>query len=225
MIKPIKGSFKSFHDYIRIKGHNDKEVDPKQFTRLETDEKILYITFDTCPTNTCDFDIVNWLTKTGVEASIFLNVEWYKINKSKGLDFLNSDKFTIGGHGYQHRRPSRQSFAEQTKDIDACVNFIQNEMNREVKWYRCPFGKPNEDTFNILDPLGIRYASWAGHVFDKTAPGLPDPNELSRQYMKSNTRPGDIWLFHINGEGIESAKILTEAYQWGIENGYQFKKL
>lgn len=225
MINPIKGTFKTFQDYVKVTGHNDKELDPKQFTRIETDEKILYLTFDTCPDNEVNFDIINWLTKTGVEATIFLNIEWYKRNISKGLEFLNSDQFTIGGHGYNHERPIRQSFTEQTHDIDACVNYITNVLRREVKWYRSPYGKPNEDTFNILGPLGIRYASWAGHVFDKTAPDLPNPNDSSRQYMKSYTKPGDIWLFHINGEGIESAKVVKEAYEWAIKNGYQFKKL
>jgi peptidoglycan/xylan/chitin deacetylase (PgdA/CDA1 family) len=225
MIKPIKGTFKTFHNYIKIIGHNDKELDPKQFTKIDTEEKVLYLTFDTCPTNVVDFDMVDWLLSNKIPATIFLNIEWYKKNKSKGLDFLKSPQFTIGGHGYNHERPANQDFREQTYDIDSCVNFIQNELNRDVKWYRSPYGKPNEDTINILDGLGIRYASWAGHVFDKSVPDLENPNKVALAYLAQNTLPGDILLFHINGEGINSLEILKIAYTWATDKGYSFKKL
>ena len=225
MINPIKGTFKTFHNFIKIIGHNDKEIDPKQFTRIDTEEKVLYLTFDTCPTNGVDFDTVNWLTENKIPATIFLNIEWYKTNKSQDLSFLKSSQFTIGGHGFNHKRPSRQDLREQTYDVDSCVNFIQNELKREVKWYRCPYGKPNEDTINILEPLGIRYASWAGHVFDKSVPDLANPNKVALSYLSQHTRPGDILLFHINGEGINTLEILKIAYTWAIEQGYSFKKL
>jgi peptidoglycan/xylan/chitin deacetylase (PgdA/CDA1 family) len=225
MIKPIKGTFKSFHDYIKTKGHNEKELDPNQIHNIPTEEKILYLTFDTCPTHEVDFEVVNWLVKNKIPATIFLNIEWYKNNETKDLSFLKSDQFSIGGHGFAHKRPSRQDLREQTYDIDSCVNFIQNELKREIKWYRCPYGKPNEDTINILNGLGLKFASWAGHVFDKTEPDLPNPNILSMDYIKDYTIKGDIWLFHINKEGINTFEILQQAYKWAIDNGYRFEKM
>ncbi len=225
MIRPIKYTFKSFYDYVKVTGHNDKEFDPKQYTRIKTEDKVLYITFDTCPTDECDFDIVDWLIEEKIPATIFLNKTWYTQNEDKGLGFLKLPQFSIGGHGYHHERPLRQSYREQNEDITQCVNFIYSELGKKIKWYRSPYGKPNEDTTNILQDFGIRYASWAGPVFDKTAPDLPNPNELARIYLNNGVRPGDIWVFHINGEGIETLKILKEAYQWGIDNGYRFEKL
>ena len=165
------------------------------------------------------------VTENKIPATIFLNIEWYKRNKSQDLSFLRSDQFEIGGHGFEHKRPSRQDLREQTYDIDSCVNFIQNELKRDVKWYRSPYGKPNEDTINILEPLGIRYASWAGHVFDKSVPDLANPNKVALAYLSQSTRPGDILLFHINGEGINTLEILKIAYTWATEQGYSFKKL
>ena len=225
MIKPIKGTFKSFHDYIKIKGHNSKEFDPNQIRNIPTDEKILYLTFDTCPTHEVDFEVVNWLVKNKIPATIFLNIEWYKNNETEDLSFLKSDQFSIGGHGYKHIRPLRQNLEEQTLDINACVNWILNGIQRKIKWYRSPYGKPNEDTINILNKLGLKFASWAGHVFDKTAPDLPNPNILSMDYIKDHTIKGDIWLFHINKEGINTLEILQQAYKWAIDNGYRFEKM
>ena len=225
MIKPIKGTFKSFHDYIKIIGHNDKELDPNQFTRIKTEEKVLYLTFDTCPTDEIESNVVDWLIQNKIPATIFLNIEWYKRNEKKDLSFLKSDQFSLGGHGYKHMRPNRQNFEEQVLDIKACVNWILNGLQRKIEWYRSPYGKPNEDTINILNDLGIKYASWAGHIFDKTAPDLPDPNKLSIDYIKNYTKSGDIWVFHINGEGIKTLEILQQSYNWAISQGYRFEKL
>ena len=222
---PIKGTFQSFKDYIKIKGHGDKELDPNQIQRIETEDRVLYLTFDTCPTSEVDTEMVEWLIDNKIPATIFLNVEWFTKNRDKDLSFLKSKQFSIGGHGFKHIRPLRQTESEQEADIHKCINFIKIELDRDVKWYRSPYGKPNEDTINILTELGIQFASWAGHVFDKTDPDLPNPNELSLNYAKRYTRPGDIWIFHINGEGINSLKTLKDIYEWAISNKYQFKKL
>lgn len=225
-IKPIKGTFKSFFDYIRVKGHNEKEFDPNQIQKIDTKgEKILYLTFDTCPTDEVDFEIINWLIDNKIKSTIFLNVEWYERNYEKGLQFLESDLFSIGGHGHQHIRPARQNFDEQFKDISSCIDFIRRELRVNLKWYRSPYGKPNEDTINILKNFGIKFASWRGYVFDKTAPGLPDPNELSKNYIENYTQSGDIWVFHINGEGIKTFEVLKNSYNWAVKNGYRFEKL
>jgi peptidoglycan/xylan/chitin deacetylase (PgdA/CDA1 family) len=225
MNTPIKGTFKTFRDYVKIKGHNDKEIDPNQYTRIDTKEKTLFLTFDTCPSNTVNLDVVDWLIENKIPATIFLNVQWYKSNKSKDLSFLKSPQFTIGGHGYNHIRPINQNLKEQTLDIDSCIGFIKSELDIDIKWYRSPYGKPNEDTINILKKLNINYASWAGYVFDKSAPDVQSPTESALEYLKNHTFPGDILIFHINGEGIKTLDTLKDAYNWAIENKYEFKKL
>jgi peptidoglycan/xylan/chitin deacetylase (PgdA/CDA1 family) len=125
MIKPIKGTFKTFHNYIKIIGHNDKELDPKQHTHISSEDKVLYITFDTCPTDEVDYDIVNWLIENKIQSTIFLNIKWLKMNEDKNLSFLKNNLFELGGHGYDHKRPTRQSFTEQRRDINRCVKTIE----------------------------------------------------------------------------------------------------
>lgn len=225
MIKPIKGTFKTFFDYVDVKGHNDKEFDPNQITNMKTDDKILYLTFDTCPTNSVDYDIVNWLIKNQIQSTIFLNIEWYKNNKNKDLSFLKNDLFTIGGHGFQHIRPMRQNYEEQKRDILQCVDFIKNELDIDIKFYRSPYGRPNEDTINILNELNIKFVSWSGYIFDKTQINHSKPNETSIGYIKKYTMPGDIWIMHINKEGINTFETLKKAFDIVTNKGYQFVKL
>ena len=90
MFKGIKGEFKTFHNFIKIKGHGEKEIDPNQITNIKTAEKCLYLTFDTCPTSEVDFEIVDFLIHNLIESTIFLNASWYYKNKHQNLSFLKN---------------------------------------------------------------------------------------------------------------------------------------
>ena len=111
MNRPIKGSFKTFREYIKITGHNDKELDPKQFTRIKSSEKVLYLTFDTCPTDEVDYQIVNWLIDNKIPATIFLNIKWMLKNEGKDLSFLSNDLFFFF---LMIRRPPRSTLFPYT---------------------------------------------------------------------------------------------------------------
>lgn len=226
MIYPIKGQFKTFKNYIKIKGHNSKEVDPREIKNIPSSDKIVYLTFDTCPTDKVDFDIVNFLIDNKIEATIFLNIDWYKRNKEKGLEFLKNPLFSIGGHGYNHMRPFRQSFAEQLKDIESCINFIEKEFNTEVKLYRSPYGTPNEDTFSILDSLSLKFISWAGHIMDRKAENVDYDLEKNLElYAEKYVKTGDVLIFHINLEDENSFLFLKKTYRILKANGFSFKKI
>lgn len=226
MIYPIKGQFKTFKTFIKQKGHNEKELDPKQIKNIPSSDKVVYLTFDTCPTDKVDFDIVNFLQDNNIEATIFLNIDWYKRNKAKDLSFLKNPLFSIGGHGYKHIRPIHQTVEEQTSDITNCINFIKNELETEVKLYRSPYGTPNEDTFNILSSLGIRFISWAGHVTDRESESVDYDLEKNLEiYMKQYIKSGDILIFHINLEDENSFPFLKTTHQILSASGFSFKKI
>jgi peptidoglycan/xylan/chitin deacetylase (PgdA/CDA1 family) len=127
MNRPIKGSFKTFREYIKITGHNDKELDPKQFTRIKSNDRVLYLTFDTCPTDEVDYQIINWLIDNKIPSTIFLNIKWMMKNEDKDLSFLSNDLFEIGGHGFDHRRPTTQNIGEQRRDINRCIKTIKEK--------------------------------------------------------------------------------------------------
>lgn len=225
MFKGIKGEFKTFHNFIKIKGHGEKEIDPNQITNIKTAEKCLYLTFDTCPTSEVDFEIVDFLIGNSIESTIFLNASWYYKNKHQNLDFLKNPLFAIGGHGFLHKRPLNQDYTEQKGDIAACLDFLKLELDIKPKWYRVPYGKPNEDTINIFRENGLKCASWAGHVFDKTDLEGDDVDDKAFFYLKHFTIPGDILIFHINGEGINTLATLKKACNRAYNNGFKFKKL
>lgn len=208
------------------KGHNEKEIDSRQIKRISTDEKVIYLTFDMCPTKELDEDLIDWLIGEGHEATFFVCVDWIKQNRDKNLSFLNHSGFTIGGHGFHHVDTLKQSNEEQIKDIDLACNWWKTEMGKKIKWYRVPFGHPTETTFQELEKRRMKCASWSGPVFDKVAKGLSvDPNSLAKEYTENQIRPGDIWIMHANGEGKNTFSILKSFTEMIQEKGFSYRKL
>lgn len=220
---PILGHFKTYKNFIEIKGHNDRFIDPLQIKSLN--DNCIYLTFDTCPTSEVNFDVIKWLHENEIEHTIFLNSNWYKLNSSKDLSFLKSPLCTIGGHGFNHKRAFHMTYDEQYEDVLKCKDFIKDELGIDIKWYRSPWGRPNEDTHKILSTLDLRFASWSGFIFDKQSDESKiDLQKSSIDYIKNNIKGGEILIFHINGQGKNTLGLLKETYNI-LKSKYDFKKL
>lgn len=213
-----------FGDFQR-KGHNDKEMDFRHIKRIGED-KVIYLTFDICPSTKLDTEIIDFLTSSNYEASFFVCVDWVRKNQgSLDFSFLDNPSFTIGGHGFRHIDPLKQSNDEQLEDLNKALNYW-TDLGKKIHWYRTPYGHPNETTFSFLEKNGIKCASWSGPVFDKKSDGIHlNPNEAAKFYIENSLRNGDIVLMHANGEGINTLKLLKEFTYNLSKQGYKFKKL
>jgi peptidoglycan/xylan/chitin deacetylase (PgdA/CDA1 family) len=221
----ISHRFLKFGEYQR-KGHNEKELDPREIKRIDTTDKVVYLTFDMCPTKELATDVIDWLISNKIQATFFVCVDWYKQNQDKDLSFLDNPLFTIGGHGFHHVDPLLQSNDEQSTDITNAVSFWLKEKNKKIEWYRVPHGHPTETTFEKFRELNIKSASWSGPVFDKVVKGLDrKPNELAKFYVENSIQPGDIWIMHANGEGINTFELLKQFTEKIQSQGYSYRKL
>jgi peptidoglycan/xylan/chitin deacetylase (PgdA/CDA1 family) len=213
-----------FGEYQR-KGHNDKEMDPRQIKRVGND-RVIYLTFDMCPSDKLDTGIIDFLVSNKCEASFFVCVDWIEFNEgSTDLSFLNNSLFTIGGHGYRHVDPLKQSNYEQDQDINKALDYW-TKAGKTIRWYRVPYGHPTETSFKWFSHYGIKCASWAGPVFDKKSDSVPyNPNDAAKFYIENSLTNGDIVLMHANGEGINTLNLLKEFTYNLSKQGYTFKKL
>ena len=213
-----------YGDFQR-KGHNEKELDDRQIKRIDTEKKEIYLTFDVCPSDTIDTEIFDWLIDNHIQSSLFITVE--SMNKHKYLnDIVEYSNFTIGGHGYKHIDPLKQSIDEQTRDIQATYDWWLKEKSLKLKWYRVPYGHPTESTIDKLDSLNLKCVSWSGPVFDRKAKGVDsNPNEEAQFYLNNSLLPGDIWIMHPNGTGLNTFKLLKEFTEKIKDLGFVYKKL
>jgi peptidoglycan/xylan/chitin deacetylase (PgdA/CDA1 family) len=220
----IDSLFLKFGDFQR-KGHMEKELDPRQITRIENSNS-LYLTFDMCPSHKLDIDVINWLIDNKIRATFFVNVTWLKENKNEDLSFLNNKLFTIGGHGFHHVDNLKQSNLQQSIDIDICYEYLTQTLKHKIKWYRVPYGHPTETTFKQLDKFGLKCASWSGPVLDREVKSIAEKNEKEYlTFFNLSLRPGDLLILHANGTGKETIEILKELKLIADKRGYNFDKL
>jgi len=226
----IASTFLKFGDFQR-KGHMEKELDPRQITRISDENSpykssSIYLTFDLCPSHSLDMKIMKWLEDNKAGATFFVNVDWLNKNKDADLSFLTNPQFTIGGHGFKHVDTLKQSNFQQSLDIHMCYEELSKRLEIPVKWYRVPFGHPTETTFKQLNKLGLKCASWSGPVLDKEAKEISQKNEKEYQaFFNLSLRSGDLLILHANGTGIDTIEILEQLKEIAKERGYTFDKL
>jgi len=220
----ISNRFLKFGEYTKI-DNNTKEFDPRQVSSLFVLDDSVFLTFDMCPTDEIDQDVIEYLIQNQISATFFVNVRWFLQNKNKDLSFLNNPLFTIGGHGYDHIDPMKQSENEQIKDIQDCLEFWKG-LNKTIKWYRVPHGHPTETVLNFFENNNLRCASWEGPVFDKQSKYTKyDPNEAAKIYIENSLKPGDILIMHANGEGKNTIDLLKMVVTKCQSKGFNFRRL
>ena len=226
----IASTFLKFGDFQR-KGHMEKELDPRQITRIDDSNSpyksnSIYLTFDLCPSHGLDLKVMKWLDDNKAGATFFVNIDWLNSNKDTDLSFLTNSQFTIGGHGFKHVDTLKQSNAQQALDIHMCYDELTKRITEPIKWYRVPFGHPTETTFKELSKLGLKCASWSGPVLDREVKEISQKNEKEYQtFFDLSLRSGDLLILHANRTGIDTLEILEQLKKIAEERGYTFDKL
>jgi len=220
----IKNRFLKFGEFQKI-DNNTKEFDPRQIKSFDSSSQSIHLTFDMCPTNVLESSIIEYLIKNKINATFFINVKWIENNSDKDLSFMKNPLFSIGGHGFNHIDPMKESNEEQINDIDKCLKFWKDR-EIEIKWYRVPHGHPTENVLTYFDSIGLKCASWKGPVFDKKSKYTHyDPNEVAEIYIKRSLKSGDILIMHANGEGDNTLDILKMLIKESTSKGLGFRKL
>ena len=220
MIKDVKnGVFSKYHDFIvkkshiNLRGYMDKELDPRAIKNLGGDS--IYITFDLCPSDGYNEDVVNWLIENKIEATFMLSYKWWLMNKGKDLSFLKNPLFSIQGHGYEHLPCNELSEEEQRDEIDGSIEFIKREFGKEITYYRFPLGSITDYSIKYLNSKGIRYLAWTGVILDKFKPyeERDHRRNMALTELKTNIKDGDILILHANKSGyktFDTLKIIKE---------------
>jgi peptidoglycan/xylan/chitin deacetylase (PgdA/CDA1 family) len=221
----ISNRFLKYGEYVKI-DNNTKEFDSRQISSLFVMDKSVFLTFDMCPTNELDVEVIEYLIENRIPATFFVNVRWFLQNKSQwDLSFLKNPLFTIGAHGYDHIDPLKQSDEEAIHDIELCLEFW-SDFDIKIKWYRVPHGHPSEAVLNYFEKNGLKCASWEGPVFDKQSKYTQyHPNDAAKIYIKNSLKPGDILIMHANGEGLNTIDILKMTVDECKTRGFGFRAL
>lgn len=200
-----------------------EELEPFNAVYMEeTQEKVLYLTFDAGYENGNTPAILDALKKHNAPAAFFI-VGHYLESSPDLVKRMIEEGHIVGNHSYHHPDMSQMNREEFEKELGALESLYEEKFETKMaKYYRPPQGKFSENNLSIAKELGYKTCFWSLAYVDWDVENQPSHEEAIEKLTK-RVHPGAIVLLHstskTNGEIMDD--ILTK---WE-EMGYTFKSL
>ncbi len=189
----------------------------------DTDEKIIYLTFDAGYENGNTPAILDALKKHNVSATFFV-VGTYLESQPDLILRMKNEGHTVGNHTWHHpdmsQLASKDAFEKELKDVeDKYLEITGEEM---TKFYRPPQGKYSELNLQMAKDLGYKTFFWSLAYVDWYENDQPTEEEAFDKLL-TRIHPGAIVLLHSTSK--TNAEILDELLTRWEEMGYTFGTL
>ncbi|MCI7180084.1 MAG: delta-lactam-biosynthetic de-N-acetylase [Schaedlerella sp.] len=189
----------------------------------DTDEKIIYLTFDAGYENGNTPAILDALKKHNVSATFFV-VGTYLESQPDLILRMKNEGHTVGNHTWHHpdmsQLASKDAFEKELKDVeDKYLEITGEEM---TKFYRPPQGKYSELNLQMAKDLGYKTFFWSLAYVDWYENDQPTKEEALDKLL-TRIHPGAIVLLHSTSK--TNAEILDELLTHWEEMGYTFGTL
>lgn len=188
-----------------------------------TNEKVLYLTFDAGYENGCTAKILDTLKEKQVPAAFFLVGNY--IRQSPDLvRRMVTEGHTVGNHTMHHYDMSRLSdkaaFSKELTDLEA---LYKETVGQELpKFYRPPQGIYSEENLKMAQELGYKTLFWSLAYVDWNNDAQPT-KEAAFAKLLPRTHNGAVVLLHSTSK--TNAEILGELIDKWKAMGYRFGTL
>lgn len=198
----------------------------KQFNAYyarETDEKVLYLTFDAGYENGNTGAILDALKKHQAPATFFL-VGNYLETSPDLVKRMVEEGHTVGNHTYHHpdmsKISTKESFNQELTDLETLYQQVTGHTMK--KYYRPPQGKYSESNLKMAQDLGYATFFWSLAYVDWYEDKQPSHEEAFKKLL-GRIHPGAIVLLHSTSK--TNGEILDELLTKWEEMGYRFASL
>lgn len=189
----------------------------------DTDEKVLYLTFDAGFENGNTPVILDALKKHNVRATFFVVGTFIESNPEL-IQRMKEEGHTVGNHTYHHPDMSqistKDAFEKELKDVENAYKEITGE--EMTKFYRPPQGKYSESNLKMAQELGYKTFFWSLAYVDWYENDQPTKEEAFEKLL-GRIHPGAVVLLHSTSK--TNGEILDELLTKWEEMGYTFKTL
>lgn len=189
----------------------------------DTDEKVIYLTFDAGFENGNTPAILDALKKHNVPATFFV-VGNYLSTSPELIKRMVNEGHTVGNHTFHHPDMSKmstmESFSKEIQDVEKLYKEITG--TEMTKFYRPPQGKYSEDNLKMAKELGYKTFFWSLAYVDWYEDKQPTKGEAFDKLL-GRIHPGAVVLLHSTSS--TNANILDELLTKWKEMGYSFKSL
>ena len=203
-------------------------------TRLDTDQKVLALTFDACggPKGSgYDAKLIDFLISEAISATLFISGKWIDANPDIFQTLARNPLFGIENHGLNHKTCSvigqsvygtrgTKSVGEIYDEVELNALKILNLTDRKPKYYRPAAAYCDEICVQIANALGYEVVNFnvrgdAGATYSKT--------QVKEALW--NAPSSSIILMHMNHPQGETAEGVIEAIPEMKKRGFRFVKL
>ena len=188
-----------------------------------TEEKVLYLTFDAGYENGCTAQILDILKRQEVEAAFFLVGNYLEKNADL-VRRMVSEGHIVGNHTMHHPDMSKISdlnaFRKELEDLEALYRQITGQ--EMPKYYRPPQGVYSESNLQMAKQLGYKTVFWSLAYVDWNNDSQPTA-EYAFSKLLPRTHNGAVILLHSTSK--TNAAILEQLIQKWKAMGYRFGTL
>lgn len=216
----------SFQEEGKRPAGNASIDDLKQYNAYyadDTDQKIIYLTFDAGYENGNTPAILDALKKHQAPAVFFVVGNFIKDNPDLIRRIL-ADDHIIGNHTMTHpdlpQISSMDAFQKELQDVEELYTSLTGEAM--TKFYRPPRGIYNTENLSMAKELGYSTFFWSLAYVDWIQDQQPSREEAFQKLL-TRIHPGAIVLLH--NTSSTNAEILDELLTRWEEMGYEFHSL
>ena len=203
-------------------------------TRLDTDQKVLALTFDACggpKGSRYDAKLIDFLTGEAIPATLFISGKWVDANPDIFRTLTKNPLFEIENHGSKHKPCSAtgrsvygikgtKSVGEIYDEIELNALEMLNLTGRKPKYYRPGAAYGDEICAEIASALGYEVVNFsvrgdAGATYSK--------KQVEEALLHS--APASIILMHMNHPEGKTAEGVSAAIPELKKRGFRFVKL
>jgi peptidoglycan/xylan/chitin deacetylase (PgdA/CDA1 family) len=186
---------------------------PGSHWRLDTDRKVVYLTFDDGPIPEITPWVLDLLKKYGIKATFFCvgdNVRKYP----EIYQMILEDGHQVGNHTFHHIQGLMTRTKNYRKDVEQAAGFIQ------TKLFRPPHGHLRNRQFRQLKK-DYEVVMW--DVVTRDYSKYMTSEQVFKN-VKKYTRNGSIIVFHDSIKaGTRMMEALPRSIEWLLEQGYHFQ--
>ncbi|ADR20624.1 polysaccharide deacetylase [Marivirga tractuosa] len=199
-----------------------QNVFPSLRWRVNTDEKVIYPTFDDGPIPELTHDILNILDDYGAKATFFCVGENIKKHPEIFRSILKKGH-TVGNHTFNHLKAWETNNAEYLQNVQLCQAEIEKHIAQKNKLFRFPYGQFNLSLARKLKKVGYELVMW--DVLSKDYNKSISAETILRKSVQKSEH-GSIIVFHDNLKAKEKILQFLPLYLKHFSDiGYKFEKL
>lgn len=188
---------------------------PNAIWKKQTQEKVVYLTFDDGPTPVVTEQVLSLLNQYGAKATFFCIGKNVKQHPSIYEKIINHGH-SVGNHTHNHLKGWDTPNKDYFKNIEKCSHFVQSNL------FRPPYGRIKRSQYNYLTQF---YSVIMWDVLSWDFVQSNTPTQCANHVLK-NIQYGSIVVFHDSLKAerncLKSLKIVLEQLH---KDGWMFKKL